>query len=459
MALYDSINPSLAIEALDCALRQCRPQWSHEYLNWLKELVKHTICNNKFMYKGNWYLATKGIPTGGVLSPLLANITMTYVLNNVLFNKEDDVNANPRGFQGIMRFIDDLGGRWVGPTEPFHKWVQWLNGCTKPKYGIEFTSRIGNEVEFLDILISFDPLGNPITDLFVKPTDARRYLSPESCHPGHTFNSVVYSQGIRLRRIISNNEELLLRLYELADAFIISGYNRESVTRILNKIASKPRVLSYNKRNQENKNIVPWIITYRPGAKQTREFVLQGSKILDKSPIWRDLGARVMICTRRASNLRDLLYKRKAISLSILGDTIPCGVKRCLSSILINPINTVNSTTTGNAFRINCKSSCTSRCLVYMAECIFCKKQYVGNTTQKLRDCITGNRNSKESALKIHLDSHNSTFNQTFKFVVLSHSSPEKLNELESIWISKLRTSEPDGLNRVDPCALRTGVT
>ena len=49
VALYDSINPSLAIEALDCALRQCRPQWSHEYLNWLKELVKHTIGNNKFM--------------------------------------------------------------------------------------------------------------------------------------------------------------------------------------------------------------------------------------------------------------------------------------------------------------------------------------------------------------------------------------------------------------------------
>ena len=156
-----------------------------------------------------------------------------------------------------MRFIDDLGGRWVGPTEPFHKWVQWLNGCTKPKYGIEFTSRIGNEVEFLDILISFDQLGNPITDLFVKPTDARRYLSPESCHPGHTFNSVVYSQGIRLRRIISNNEKLLLRLDELADAFIISGYNKGSVKRILNKIASKPRVLSYNMRNQENKNIVP----------------------------------------------------------------------------------------------------------------------------------------------------------------------------------------------------------
>ena len=86
VALYDSISPELAIVALDCALRQCRPEWSDEYCDWLKELVRYTICNNKFMYRGNWYLARKGIPTGGVLSSLLANVTMTYVLRNVLFD-------------------------------------------------------------------------------------------------------------------------------------------------------------------------------------------------------------------------------------------------------------------------------------------------------------------------------------------------------------------------------------
>ena len=42
---------------------------------------------------------------------------------------------------------------------------------------------------------------------------------------------------------------------------------------------------------------------------------------------------------------------------------------------------------------------------------------------------------------------------------MLGQSSLEKLPELEAISrISKLRTSEPDGLNRVHPCALRTGV-
>ena len=48
--------------------------------------------------------------------------------------------------------------------------------------------------------------------LFIEPTDARRYFSPDSCHPGHTFNGVVYSQGLRIRRIVSNEDKLQSRL-------------------------------------------------------------------------------------------------------------------------------------------------------------------------------------------------------------------------------------------------------
>ena len=81
------------------------------------------------------------------------------------------------------------------------------------------------------------------------------------------------------------NDKLELRLDELADAFIISGFNKGSVNRTLSKIVSKSRVLSYNTRKPDDKVIVPWVmITYGPGARQTREFVQQGSKILNKSP-------------------------------------------------------------------------------------------------------------------------------------------------------------------------------
>ena len=91
---------------------------------------------------------------------------------------------------------------------------------------------------------------------------------------------MVYSQGLHLRRIVFDNDKLKLRLDELADAFIISGYNKGSVNRILSKIVSKSRVLSYNMRKPDDKVIVPWVITYGPGARQTREFVQQGSNHL-----------------------------------------------------------------------------------------------------------------------------------------------------------------------------------
>ena len=179
----------------------------------------------------------------------------------------------------------------MGPTDQFHTWVQWLDNSTRTRYGIEFTSRIGKEVEFLDILISFDRSGIAITDLFVKPTDARRCLSPDSCYPGHTLYGVVYSQGLRIiRRIVSNEDKLQSRLDELTDAFIASGYNKGSVKRILDKIAAKPRVLSYNKKNRNDKIIVPWVITYGPGVEETRSFVQHGSKILNKSSTWKDTG-------------------------------------------------------------------------------------------------------------------------------------------------------------------------
>ena len=121
----------------------------------------------------------------------------------------------------------------------------------------------------------------------MKPTDARRYLSPDSCHPGHTFNGVVYSQGLHIRRTVSNEDKLQFRL-ELIDTFIISSYNEGSVKRILNKIALKSLVLSCNKKNRNDKIIGPWVITYGPSIEETRSFVLHGSKILNKSSVWKN---------------------------------------------------------------------------------------------------------------------------------------------------------------------------
>lgn len=102
-----------------------------------------------------------------------------------------------------------------------------------------------------------------------------------------------------------------------------------------------------------------------------------------------------------------------------------------------------------------------SRSLLYLAECCFCSKQYVGNTIQMLRDRITGHRKDNEPALKSYLTGQKSIFSikhlnsQSLTVIV----SPEKLGEFETIWISNLDTMESKGLIRESLCAIHTAIT
>ena len=106
--------------------------------------------------------------------------------------------------------------------------------------------------------------------------------------------------------------------------------------------------------------------------------------------------------------------------------------------------------------------------MVYLATYGICNKQYVGNTTQALRMRVTGHRNGKNSALKEHIKFHeNAGFNEVFIFSVITQTTTENILDVETKWIHKMRSSEPFGLNiyfhvislnRVDPCALHTGI-
>ena len=74
------------------------------------------------------------------------------------------------------------------------------------------------------------------TDIYVKPTDAHRYLSYTSYHPKHIFRSVVYSQALGYRRIISDEITVSLRLNDLETYFIDCGYPKKMVNDIIKDV-------------------------------------------------------------------------------------------------------------------------------------------------------------------------------------------------------------------------------
>ena len=112
----------------------------------------------------------------------------------------------------------------------------------------------------IDILFCFDKNGKLQTDLFVKPTDARSYLNFSSAHPNHIFSGIVYSQCLRLRRIINDNTRLKQRLSELCQALEKSDYPKKMLINISSKVLNMQRILNQPSNTTKDTNSKPILV-------------------------------------------------------------------------------------------------------------------------------------------------------------------------------------------------------
>ena len=102
------------------------------------------------------------------------------------------------------RFIDEILGRWRGTERQFNNFVKELNRLAAP-FGIQFADvQIDTTVNYLDVQLYLDEEGQIQYSLYRKKTDARQYLNTTSFHPPLEFDSVAYSQ---LLRVIKRNSQ------------------------------------------------------------------------------------------------------------------------------------------------------------------------------------------------------------------------------------------------------------
>ena len=104
-------------------------------------------------------------------------------------------------------------------------------------------------INFLDINFSFDEKNILQTDLYQKPTDSRSFLNFSNCHPQYTFSGTIYSQALRLRRIINNDARLVKRLTELGKDFARCNYPVAMIENIMHKVSCMTRCLEGNKED------------------------------------------------------------------------------------------------------------------------------------------------------------------------------------------------------------------
>ena len=152
-----------------------------------------------------------------------------------------------------------------------------------------------------------------------------------------------FSQAIRYRRIINTDCILKDRLAELKTYFVKSGYPEKLISSILDGVFSKPRSLVYNNTRPTKNFITPWVVTYGPGFAETKKCAEEVNEMLSLSDTWKDRAVRriIQVVPRRAPNLKDILFKRKSISLYSPCDagTVPCNATGCMTCSLVS--NTV----------------------------------------------------------------------------------------------------------------------
>ena len=284
------------------------------------------------------------------------------------------------------------------------------------------------------------------------------------------------SQAIRYKRIINDESRLETRLKELKEFFIFSSYDEKLVDDAFNRVRATPRSLEVKEKPATNEDgTIYWAVSYGPGFKEARTQATDCNRVLSNS---RDIGLRdlqLKVVPRRGPNLKDILFRRKAFSVSKSNSApessnIPCGRPRCKTCPLISNLRIGNNPVRAEG------GSCTTQNCVYMAQCQRCVEQnsknnlYIGKTTSLLSVRITGHRaaftqlglfsnqdnvNDKNCLwahlFNVHGLQDRVDFEKNFKFCILKKCDPRDLLFNEQFFVNKFRTIFPHGLNSVNP--------
>ena len=474
-SLYDNLKPELVKEAVQDAMNTCRPGWSTQKKKWILDLIDLSLRASVGKFKDDWYIQKNGVPTGGSLCVQLANITVFYLLNKAVYSQ-------PRLMQNVkeaMRYIDDGAGFYHGSERSFKTWMNAVNGALQP-YGLFIDESLIKEIDefapFLDILFCFDKNGQLQTDLFVKPTDARSYLNISSAHPKHIFSGIVYSQCLRLRRIINDQDRLKQRLTELCQAFEKSGYPKELLVKISSKVLNMQRTINrqLDADTEEDTNTKPILVVSSFGTdeKLVNTLKSQEHELLQTNSFKNTSNPLFQFVKKTGPNLSNMLSVLKSLALGKKsGKTVPCNLHancKCCPMIAKNQIRELNGHPIHPA-----PGTCKTKSVIYLVECRLCNKSYVGRTIQTLGKRMGGHREcfyqilrnvdvgqSKDDySLGLHLVHEHGLqakedFNRHYRVQILEVCSPSRLEKKEHYYIHGYNTLHPIGLNKVNPFGL-----
>ena len=261
------------------------------------------LQNNHFTFNGKTYLQIHGTSMGTPFAPNYANIFMAEIERNILENPPQ--NKRPTLWK---RFIDDIFMIWPHGQTALHHFLEHINLLHET---IKFTAQKSEkEISFLDTTIYVNEERKLESNLFVKPTDICTLLHKESFHPSNCKNSVIFSQALRYRRVITTDENLKLHLNKLKSNLIRRGYTIQEINKQFEKVSylSQRDVLFKTPDTKRTGNVLPFVIHYDENTVKINNILKRHWNLLEQDEklkkIWPE---KPFLALQRHQNLADLL--------------------------------------------------------------------------------------------------------------------------------------------------------
>ena len=412
----------------------------------LTKLLEHVLKFNNFMFNGEHYLQVSGTAMGTKMAPSYANIFMGNLERNLL-------TQSPFKPLSWLRFIDDIEMKWVDNRNNLDDFITFVNSF---HHSIKFTTEISSfNNTFLDTTSTLVD-GKLDFNLHTKPTDSHLYLMTSSCHPPHTFRGIPKGLATRVRRICSTQELYSEQSQLLKSHLCARGYSSHSVQNAIDDLAKEDRLslLKYKPKNEENK--VPFVTTYHPVLRGLNAVLKKNLPILYSNDKMVEVFKNPpMAAFKRPRNLKDMVVRTKLKNPLPNGGFRTCSDTRCLLCKHSSDADDFSSPITGRTYKIFANTSCRTDNCVYLINCKFCQKQYVGETGD-LRRRINNHRSTiKTKKIKepvgehFNLDDHKW---EDMMVLVIDHNpnwtDAERKNK-EKFWMHRLKSFRPDGINKL----------
>ena len=429
----------------------------------LNFLLLILTCNN-FEFNGKHYIQTKGCAMGTKCAPTYANIFMEHFEEEYIYSKISDHVLT------YLRYIDDIFMIWTSTRESFLNFINELNSIHP---SIKFDYAISEkDISYLDATVYIDDDNTVKTKLYVKPTDKQSYLHYKSEHPINMKRNIPYSQALRMKRICSEETEYHKNTNKLLNVFTSRGYKKEAVEEQIAKADLVNRDQALTEKSKIESKRIPLVVTYNRTLPDLTAITRKHWHILQANDELKKVFAEPpMLAYRRNKNLKEFIGSNR-ISNNIVvkannavqvaeGQCKPCNIKK--GSLCCTQVNntTTFKGTNGELFRIRDNGNCKSRNVIYLMDCLYCKKiLYVGKSEYPMNIRINKHRfdTLKEEQIEVdtHFKQHSHNFNRDARFTIIEQikKTGDKneirfiLEKRENFWITRLKTLKPHGLNQ-----------